>query len=177
MTFPDFEEFIECLNGERVRFLLVGGYAVAYHGHPRATKDLDVLLDATPTNAERALRAFRRFLGTTRGITKAKLLRPRTLVVLGVAPVRIDVLTSIAGVNSFAAAYARRASGKLGRSKAAYLGLEDLLAAKVASGRLQDLADVEALRRLAKSVRDVRPIAASKTKRRRQAATSRTRHR
>ncbi len=150
MVFPDFEEFIACLNAEGVRFMVVGAYAVGFHGHPRATKDLDVLIEPERENARRMLRALRKFLGTARGITETKLTNPRTLIVLGVAPIRIDILTSISGVSSFGAAYRRRARGALGDVRASYIGLRDLLIAKRASGRTQDLADVEALENLEK---------------------------
>jgi hypothetical protein len=150
VVFPDFEEFIACLNAERVRFMVVGAYAVGFHGHPRATKDLDVLVEPERENARRVLRALATFLGTSRGITEIKLTNPRTLIVLGVAPIRIDILTSIDGILSFDAAYRRRARGSLGEVGASYLGLSDLLKAKRASGRLQDLADVAALENLKK---------------------------
>jgi hypothetical protein len=150
VVFPDFEEFIACLNAERVRFMVVGAYAVGFHGHPRATKDLDVLIEPERENARRVLRALKKFLGTARGITESKLTNTRTLIVLGVAPIRIDILTSIKGVVSFDAAYRRRARGSLGDVPASYLSLSDLLEAKRASGRLQDVADVAALDNLTK---------------------------
>jgi hypothetical protein len=150
VTFPDFEEFIACLNGHRVRYLIVGAYAVGLHARPRATKDIDVLLDRTPANARRARAALIDFLGTAApNITEAKLLNPRTLIVLGVAPVRIDVLTSIDGVDSFGAAWKRKVEAPYGATAAHWISRDDLIAAKLASGRPQDLADVDALRRAA----------------------------
>jgi hypothetical protein len=148
VTFPDFEEFIASLNARRVRYLIVGGYAVGFHARPRATKDIDVLLDRTAANAVRARDAITDFLkAEAPNITKAKLLDPRTLIVLGVAPVRIDVLTSIDGVPSFAAAWRRRARGTYGATPAMFISLVDLVASKRAAGRPQDLADVDVLER------------------------------
>ena len=148
MTFPDFEEFIASLNAHRVRYLVVGGYAVGFHARPRATKDIDVLVDRTPANARRTLAAIRAFLGSAaRGITLVRLTNPRTLIVLGISPVRIDILTSIDGVPSFSSAWKGRVTGSYGATPAEFLGLHDLVASKKAAGRLQDLADVESLER------------------------------
>lgn len=148
MTFPDFEEFFASLNAHRVRYLVVGGYAVGFHARPRATKDIDILVDRSPANARRALAAIRAFLGAVpRGVTAMKLTNPRTLFVLGVPPIRIDILTSIDGVPSFADAWKRRVTGSYGASQAEYLGLADLVASKKAADRLQDRADVEVLER------------------------------
>ena len=149
MTFPDFEEFVASLNDHRVRYLIVGGYAVGFHARPRATKDLDVLVDRTRANALRVEGVLRAFLGgPAPGITIAKLCDPKTLVVLGRAPVRIDILTAIDGVRSFRAAWSRRVEGHYGATRANFISLDDLMAAKEASGRLQDLADLDVLRRV-----------------------------
>jgi hypothetical protein len=148
MAYPDFEEFIECLNAHRVKYLIVGGYAVAFHARPRATKDIDVLVEPTVANAKRAIVALGAFLGAaTPDITVARLTNPRTLVVLGVAPVRIDILTSISGIMSFGAAWKRRVQGQFGRTPANYIALEDLIAAKAATDRPQDKADLAVLER------------------------------
>lgn len=150
MEFPDFEEFIASLNAHRVRYLIVGAYAVGFHARPRATKDIDVLVDRTATNARRLRRCLVEFLGAPApNITEAKLQDPRTLIVLGVPPVRIDVLTGIDGVPSFAAAWKRRAEGRYGATTAHFLSLADLMAAKAATGRPQDLADLDVLERVA----------------------------
>jgi hypothetical protein len=150
VEFPDFEEFIASLNAHHVRYLIVGAYAVGFHGRPRATKDIDVLIDRAPANARRARACLVSFLGgPVRNITEAKLRNPRTLIVLGVPPVRIDVLTSIDGVPSFAGAWKRRAEGRYGNAPAHFISLSDLIVAKAASGRPQDLADLDVLERIA----------------------------
>jgi hypothetical protein len=149
--YPDFEELIASFNAHRVRYLVVGAYAVAFHARPRATKDIDILVDATPANAKRVIAALSEFLGTPmRNVTIEKLTNPRTLIVLGASPVRIDVLTSIDGVPSFAAAWRRRAQGRFGESPTQYLSLDDLIAAKHATPatRVQDKADLVQLQRI-----------------------------
>lgn len=154
MTFPDFEEFIALLNAHRVRYLIVGGYAVGFHARPRATKDIDILIDNSVPNATRARKAIVDFLGTDApNITQEKLTNPRTLIVLGVEPIRIDILTTIDGLKSFSAAWKRRAKGKYGNCTANYIALNDLIIAKKASGRPQDLADVDVLQKVAKKAR------------------------
>jgi hypothetical protein len=148
VIYPDFEEFVGCLNVRKVKYLLVGAYAVAFHARPRATKDIDVLVEPTATNARRVRAALADFLGTPApNVTVQKLTNPRTLIVLGVAPVRIDLLTTIDGVPSFAAAWRRRVRAKFGQKDANYLSLEDLIEAKAATSRLQDKADLVHLRR------------------------------
>jgi Nucleotidyltransferase of unknown function (DUF6036) len=149
VTFPDFEEFIACLNAHRVRYLIVGGYAVGFHARPRATKDVDFLVDSSVVNARRTRRALLEFLGgPAPNVTVAKLTNPRTLIVLGVAPVRIDILTSVDGMPSFAAAWKRRVDSAYGETPAHFVGIDDLMASKLAAGRPQDLADLESLRRV-----------------------------
>jgi hypothetical protein len=148
LTFRDFEEFIASLNAQRVRYLIVGGYAVAFHARPRATKDIDILVDRAAANAKRVLAALEAFFGRI-DIELAALTNPRTLIVLGAAPVRIDILTQIDGVPSFAAAWKRRVEGVYGSTPASFISLADLVASKVAAGRPQDLADVDVLRRAA----------------------------
>jgi hypothetical protein len=156
VTFRDFEAFIESLNAERVRYLIVGGYAVAFHGRPRATKDIDVLVDRSRANAIRVLAALERFFGSKPKISLAKLMNPRTLVVLGVAPIRIDILTAIDGVPSFSAAWKRRVEGRYSTARANFISAEDLVASKLAAGRPQDLADVDVLRRASARKRGAR---------------------
>ena len=152
MIYPDFEEFVASLNARRVRYLIVGAYAVAFHARPRATKDIDVLVDRSPANARRVIAALTDFLGAAPpNVTVAKLTNPRTLIVLGVAPVRIDLLTSIDGIDSFSSAWKQRAEGRFGDAPAHYLSLADLILAKAATppSRAQDKADLVVLRRVA----------------------------
>ncbi|MEJ7728614.1 MAG: hypothetical protein WKG00_05315 [Polyangiaceae bacterium] len=148
MTFPDFEEFFASLNAHRVRFLVVGGYAVGFHARPRATKDVDVLVDRTLSNARRTLLAISSFLGSApANLTAEKLTSPRAMLVLGVAPVRIDILTSIDGVGTFASLWRRRVPARYGGTAVCFISRTDLIDSKRAAGRPQDLADVVALER------------------------------
>lgn len=140
----DFREFIECFADHDVRFLVVGGYALAVHGHPRYTKDLDVWVWLDPTNAERILTALDHFGFGQLGLTADDFLDPDVVVRLGREPQRIDLLTFLSGVD-FDEAYGRRAVVTVGDRDVPFIGRADLRANKLASGRLQDLADVEHL--------------------------------
>jgi len=145
----DYEEFIAAFNAHGVRYLVVGAHAVAFHARPRATKDLDLLVERTPQNAERALAALRDFFGgADLGYTLEDFLDPRWVIQLGVAPVRIDLLTVLQGCEDFGPAWENRSDGHFGAVPAHYLGLKDLLRAKEASGRPQDRADLRVLRKL-----------------------------
>ena len=149
MPSRDYEEFIAALNAHGVRYLVVGAHALAYHARPRATKDLDILLDPTPENARKALAALLEFFGgADLGYGVEDLTDPRWIIQLGVAPVRIDLLSQLPGCPSFEKAWTNRVEADFGLAKAHYLGLDDLIRAKEAAGRSQDRADVRALRRV-----------------------------
>jgi hypothetical protein len=124
MPSQDYEEFIAALNAHGVRYLVIGAHAVAYHARPRATKDLDILLESTPENARRALAALQEFFGgTDLGYTAEDLTDPQWIVQLGVAPVRIDLMSEIPGFPSFEAAWQNRVDAQFG---AALLTISDL---------------------------------------------------
>ena len=141
---PDFLEFLAALNRHGVRYLIIGGYAVAFHGYPRATKDLDLWLEASPENAGRTLEAIRDFFGETLGLEVADLTSPG-VVQLGYAPNRIDLVVLPEGDPTFAEAFARARETRAGGIPVRVVSKEDLLALKRAFGRTQDLADVDAL--------------------------------
>jgi predicted nucleotidyltransferase len=148
MPFRDYEEFIAALNGHGVRYLVVGAHAVALHARPRATQDLDIWLDPDRTNARRALDALRAFFGgTDLGYGARDLMDPTSVIQIGVAPVRIDLFSAMAGCPRFEEAWKRRAAAGFGSVKTQYLGLEDLIQAKRAAGRTQDRADIRSLER------------------------------
>ena len=140
----DFKEFIECLNARDVRYLVIGGYAVAHHGRPRYTKDLDVWVEATPKMAPRTLRALLAFGAPAELIQESDFAKPAITAQLGVPPNRIDILTAVSGVE-FAEAWQRRAQSEYGGIPIWVIGREDLRRNKLASGRKQDLLDVEKL--------------------------------
>ena len=143
----DLKEFVASLNAHGVEYLIVGGFAVAYHGHPRTTGDIDLFIRSTPENADRVCATLAAFGFASLGITPADLLKPNWVVQMGIPPNRIDIITSVDGV-VFEDAWHSRRTGNLDEVPATFIGREDLLKNKRASARGQDLADVEALSRL-----------------------------
>ena len=142
--FQDFKEFIESLNAFDVRYLVVGGFALAVHGRPRYTKDLDVWLEQRQDNAENVVKALQRFGFESLGLKAEDFLVPNQVIQLGNAPIRIDLLTNASGVD-FDQCFASRMVVKFEELPVNVIDLENLKKNKRASGRLQDLADVEAL--------------------------------
>lgn len=140
---PDFSEFIACCVEREVRFLVVGGYAVAAHGHPHFTKDIDIWVWIDPDNARRLVAALSDF-GFASGLTENDFAEPGVVVQLGHAPKRIDLLTSIDGV-AFEDCWPARFEIEMGGIAVPFIDVANLMVNKRASGRLQDLADVEAL--------------------------------
>lgn len=146
MNSRDFEEFLSELNAAEVRYLIIGGYALAVHARPRATQDLDILFERTLENATRLLKALSRFFGGMDvGQTPEDLVRTDTILQMGVPPLRIDLFTDIPGVTDFDAAWSNGVSSVFGEVPARFIGKADFVRAKRASGRPQDLADLEAL--------------------------------
>jgi len=141
---PDFRECIALLNAHDVRYLVVGGYAVGMHGHPRYTKDLDIWIDRSPENAERVLDALDAFGFGGIGLSVDDLTDPDSIVQLGRVPNRIDLMTTLSGV-TFDECYPNRVVDQSDDTTVQYIGLEDLMANKRALGRHRDLGDVEDL--------------------------------
>jgi predicted nucleotidyltransferase len=141
---PDFREFAACLNAYEVRYLIVEGYAVAFHGHPRYTKDLDVWIERTSENVRRLLQALEDFGFGSVGLEETDFLEPEQVVQLGYPPLRIDLLTSVTGV-AFEECYDECEALDVEGVHLSFIGLEGLRANKRASGRHQDLADLENL--------------------------------
>jgi len=153
--YPDFKELLSVLNACRVKYLVVGAYAVSIHAQPRATKDLDILIKANAANAEAVFTALAKFGAPLQDLTSADFAEPGPFFRLGREPVGIDILTTIPGVE-FDAAWERRVEEVVDSEsglKASFISRDDLIAAKLASGRTQDLADVEAIRNAAESER------------------------
>jgi hypothetical protein len=140
----DFRDLFAGLNAAAAEYLLVGGYAVAFHAEPRFTKDLDVWVRATRENAERVLAALRAFGAPLQDLTAADLAGPDLVFQIGVPPNRIDILTSIDGV-SFDEAWPAGVIATYGDQTLRVIGREHLIQNKRASGRPQDLLDVELL--------------------------------
>jgi len=143
----DFNDFLSCLAVEGVRYLLVGGYALAAHGLPRFTKDIDIWVACDADNADRILAALARFGFGSLKLTREDLLDPRGIVQLGYPPLRIDILSGISGVE-FEPAWDRHFQVKWDDVEIPVIHRDDLIANKRASGRLRDLADVEDLEKL-----------------------------
>ena len=144
MLNKDFKEFIESLNSTGVEYLLVGGYALAAHGHPRYTGDIDIWVDPTPVNATRLMLALDRFGFGKLGLTAGDFMQPQAVVQLGYPPARIDLLTSIDGVE-FGPCHERRVVMRVDGVDVPVIHLVDFKANKLATGRAKDLADLESL--------------------------------
>ncbi len=141
---PDFKEFLRLLNAHRVEYLLIGGYAVGYHGYPRATADMDIWIAIEPRNADRMVSVLREFGFNPPELGPELFLRPWQIIRLGVPPVRIEICTTISGVD-FAECYADRVEDTLDGVSVDLIGLAHLKTNKKASGRHQDLADLDQL--------------------------------
>ena len=138
---PDFQEFLRSFVDHDVRFLIVGGYALAAHGHPRYTKDLDVWVWTDPDNASRVIEALEDFGFGGLGLSAADFEDPDMVVQLGREPQRIDILTFATGL-SFEQAYAARITVEIGGVPVPFISVDDLRTNKLATGRLRDRADV-----------------------------------
>jgi hypothetical protein len=145
----DLREFIVLLNSHKVEYLVVGGHAVAFHGHPRFTGDIDFLIRMSASNARRVLAVLHAFGFGQLGIAEGDLIAAGKIVQLGHPPNRIDILTSISGVD-FDEAWATRVDSTLDDQPVSLIGWDELLRNKRAAGRQKDLADIEKLLAVAK---------------------------
>ena len=145
MFSQDFKEFLNALNAREVRYLVIGGYAVAFHGFPRYTKDIDLWIDPAKGNIHSLLQALDDFGFGSLGITANDFSDPKVVIQLGHPPNRIGLLCNV-GDLAFDQAYERRAKTTMDELTVPFIELEDLITAKRAAGRLQDLADIENLR-------------------------------
>ena len=153
--YQDFKELLSVLNEHRVKYLVVGAYAVSIHAQPRATKDLDILVKADAVNAQAVFAALAQFGAPLQGLRAADFAEHGPFFRMGREPVSVDILTAIPGVE-FDAAWQCRVEDVVDPAsglKANFISREDLIAAKLASGRPQDLADVDAIRNAAESQR------------------------
>ncbi|MGB8656456.1 MAG: hypothetical protein WCE90_01560 [Candidatus Zixiibacteriota bacterium] len=141
---PDFKELLALFNKHGVDYIIVGAYALAHHGAPRYTGDMDLLVRPNPENAKRILRAFDKFGFGSLGLKIEDFASPDQVIQIGVTPVRIDIVTSLTGV-SWEQAAAGRIAGAYGDLEVYYLGKEQFILNKRALGRKKDLADLEAI--------------------------------
>ncbi|GJQ33117.1 MAG: hypothetical protein HBSAPP04_19560 [Ignavibacteriaceae bacterium] len=140
----DFKEFIQLLNEKSVKYLVVGGYAVGFYGHPRYTKDLDLWLECSSGNAQKLEEALNEFGFGSLGLGTSDFLDPDSVIQLGYPPARIDLIFGVSGIN-FEDCFPKREIVHLDGIAINLIDLEDLKANKRASGRFQDLADLENL--------------------------------
>jgi len=140
----DFKKFLTLLNSGHVDYLVVGGYAVAFHGHPRATGDLDLWIATSPENVVRIRRALEEFGYSRELVASAPLDVAGKVIRMGAPPLRIELLTSISGVD-FDVCHRRRETLVVDAIEVAFISLADLRANKRAAGRAQDIADLEDL--------------------------------
>ena len=143
-TPSDFKDLLALFNKHRVEYLIAGAYALAFHGAPRFTGDIDLFVRANADNAARILQALEEFGFGSVGISAEDLTTPEIVIQLGVAPARVDLLTSLTGVSE-QEAFGGKAPGTYGELPVHFLGREQFITNKRALGRRKDLADLEAL--------------------------------
>lgn len=140
----DFKELLELLNQHNVKYLLIGGYAVGFHGYGRSTNDIDIVVSDDLENAQRVVNALTDFGFAPSDLSPELFTRKNSLVIMGVEPVAVEILNYLTG-SDFDQAYERREIVKCEDIEISLINYEDLIANKKASGRLKDLADVEKL--------------------------------
>ena len=151
--YQDFKDLLSAFHAHSVKYLIVGGYAVSFHGQPRATKDIDLFIRADPTNAKAAYAALVAFGAPLADISVGDLADPSQFIRFGRQPAAVDILPGIDGVD-FDAAWERRVEGVIDPQSGLtglFISKDDLIASKLAAGRLRDLADVEDIREATKS--------------------------
>jgi hypothetical protein len=141
---PDFVDLLRAFSAADVRFLIVGAYALAVHGRPRATGDLDVWVDATPDNAGRIVRALAAFGAPLANVSETDFAHPGMVYQIGVSPGRIDILTELTGI-VFADVWPNRLRKRFGDIEADFIDRASFVRNKRATGRLKDLADIEGM--------------------------------
>jgi len=145
IQFPtELKEFLELLNEHRVEYMLIGGYAVGYHGFPRATADMDIWIATNEANAGKIIAALEAFGFAGTGMTPELFLGPDKITQMGNPPLRIEILTTISGLE-FAEAYAKRIVDVVDGVPVSFISSDHLKINKRASGRPKDLADLDNL--------------------------------
>ena len=140
----DFKELLELLEKHQVEYMIVGGYAVAFHGFPRFTKDIDIFFSSSSKNVEKIITMLVEFGFSKTDLAPDLFLKEGNIVTFGIAPVRVDFINKIDGVD-FSAACPRRVRGKYGSVDVYFIGKKDLLTNKSSTSRTRDKADVEEL--------------------------------
>lgn len=143
-TQPDFEELLRLLENLNIEYMIIGGYAVAYHGYPRFTKDIDIFYRCTKDNVEKLRKALVLFGFSEKDLPVELFMTLGNVLTFGVAPVRVDLLNQIDGI-SFDDARDHIVKGRYGSVQASFIGFDDLIKNKKATQRLKDKADIEEL--------------------------------
>jgi len=149
----DYAEFLKLLNEFNVKYLIVGAYAVTFYSKPRNTGDVDIFIKNDKSNADKIIKMLTKFGFVGLNITRDDLVKDDVIIQLGVAPVRIDLMTTISGIG-FDEAYNTKVAGKLGSIETNFISYEMLIKNKKESGRKKDLADLELLLKFRKSKKD-----------------------
>ena len=142
----DFIDFIELLNRHNVQYMVVGAHALAFHGRPRHTGDLDIWIKPNLENADKMVNVLKDFGFGSLGLTKGDFLKDNYVTQLGYPPLRIDILNAISGVD-FDDAYVERVIGEYDNLQISFISISDFIANKQASGRAKDLGDIDALQK------------------------------
>ena len=156
--FDDFKELLSIFNAQKVKYLIVGGYAVSLHAQPRATKDIDLLIKPDAENAKAVYAALVRFGARLEGLAAGDFIERDKFFRMGAPPVMVDILPEIGGVD-FDLAWERRVEAVIDPQSgltAFFISCEDLMSAKLAAGRPQDIADVAALHKAVAS-QEIKP--------------------
>jgi hypothetical protein len=140
----DFEEFIKLLNFHKVKYLVVGAFALIYYTHPRNTGDIDFFVETSPENAKKILRVLNDFGFESLDLKEEDFVKPDSIIQFGFIPNRIDIITEISGI-TFDEAYRNKVEGKIGNQEVSFISPADLLRNKKAAKRTKDVADAELL--------------------------------
>ena len=143
----DFKELLELFNRHRVRYLIIGAFAVAFHGRPRYTKDMDILVEPSQANAEKIVRVLERFGFKSLSLQAADFTKRKNVIQLGYEPVRVDLITEITGFH-FDKLWRNRRKGEYGDIRVNFVGFEDLIKMKRQAKREYDLWDLNFLLRM-----------------------------
>jgi len=143
-TEKDYEEFLELLNEHKVRYCIIGSYALSFHARPRYTKDIDILIDASPENARKILAALDKFGFGSLDLKIEDFSTKGNIIQLGYEPVRIDIITSLKGID-FSDVWKSRVQGPYGNQMVNYINRQNLIKTKKIADRAQDRADLEIL--------------------------------
>ncbi len=149
-VYPDFEDLLLCLNAAKVRYLIVGAHAVSFYSEPRYTKDLDIWVDPTPENAEKVYKALQKFGAPIKNLRVEDLTKTNLLYQIGIAPLRIDIMMGISGVD-FSTAWRNRKLTHFGKASVNIIGIKELIKSKKAIMRPQDRIDLNKLLKTRKS--------------------------